>query len=157
MKLARNVGVASILVVSMAMGGCATSQTANTYTSSQVMAPMEVLTGTVISIRDVNITREASGAGGLAGAGIGGVAGAQMGNGSGSIAGALVGALVGGVVGVVADKAANSSTGEEIIYKDDATGKTMALVQQKDPNNVIAVNDKIRIMSARGTTRAIKM
>jgi outer membrane lipoprotein SlyB len=141
----------------MAMGGCATSQTANTYTSSQVMAPMEVLTGTVISIRDVNITREASGAGGLAGAGIGGVAGAQMGNGSGSIAGALVGALVGGVVGVVADKAANSSTGEEIIYKDDATGKTMALVQQKDPNNVIAVNDKIRIMSARGTTRAIKM
>lgn len=146
--------VIAAVAASLALGGCATSQTAENYTVGQVMAPMKVSMGTVISVRDVKISHQASGAGGLAGAGLGALAGGQLGNGRGSLAGMLIGAVVGGVAGVVADKAANSATGIEIIYKDTTTGETLALVQEKDDKNVIQVGDTIRILANGMSSRA---
>lgn len=136
--------------VTLALTGCATSQTASDYTGGTTMLNMAVDTGTVISIKPVHIHHQSSGAGVGIGAVAGGIVGSFLGNGAGHIVGALAGAAAGGIAGEIADKSVNEANGLEIVYKDDQDGKMHAVVQEIDPKAPITVGMQIRILTAAG-------
>lgn len=145
--------------VALVATGCASNMSANDYARVAAMQEMDVKLATVISVRPVKIEApsRSGGAGGATGAGIGAVAGSGMGSGRGSLVGAIAGALVGGVVGVIAEKAANSTDGVEIIYQLDDTGETKALVQGAEGSEDIKPGDRVRIMKMGGQVRAVKL
>lgn len=145
------------LAAALSLTGCASSQKAGVYQTGQIQSKMTVVLATVIDVREVEIEATPSGAGTSAGAVAGAVAGANMGQGRGSIVGSVAGAVVGGVAGTVAEKAFNSKKGIEIIYRPDGGAQTLALVQEKDDQNVIGVGDRVRILEGQFNARATKI
>jgi outer membrane lipoprotein SlyB len=147
---------AVVLGVIAALGGCASSYKPSVYQSGQVMTQMRVKLATVTGVRDVEIANPESGAGRSAGTVAGAVAGANPNAGRGGIVGGVAGAVVGGVAGALVDKAVNSRRGIEILYQLD-TGETLALVQEADPENPIAVGDRVRILEGTFSARAVRV
>ena len=74
-----------LLGLTLAVGGCASSLTGDTYSRSEARAPQTVRMGTVESVRLVQIEGTKTNIGTGAGAVIGGVAGSSVGGGRGSI------------------------------------------------------------------------
>lgn len=155
----RRVGVVFSAAAVLLVSGCASTMSANDYGRSAAMQEMEVKLATVLSVRPVRIEapEHAGGAGGATGASLGAIAGSNVGSGRGSLAGAIAGALIGGVIGVVADKAANTREGIEIVYRLDDTGETKALVQGRDESAEIKPGDRVRIMKMGSRVRAVKL
>lgn len=145
--------------VALLASGCASNMSSNNYARVAAMQEMDVELATVISVRPVKIEApsHAGGAGGTAGAGIGAVAGSSIGEGRGSLVGMIAGAVIGGVIGAIADKAANSKDGIEIIYRLDDTGETKALVQGVEGSEDIKPGDRVRIMKMGSQVRAVKL
>lgn len=152
--------VLSATLTALVLGGCASSQKAGVYQTGQVQAKMKVVLATVIDVREVDIEATPTGAGSSAGAAAGAVAGAGMGQGNQyrtSLVGAVAGAVVGGVAGTLSEKALNGKRGVELIYQPDGTKEALALVQEKDEQNVIVAGDRIRILEGQFNVRAIKI
>lgn len=147
--------IAAMLALSVVMSGCATTKTAGTYSTSNVMQRANVTYGYVIAVRDVQIENDSTGVGASAGAGVGAIAGSNIGGGRGSWIGAIAGAVVGGIAGNAAERSLNGQEGVEITYRDESNGKTYSLVQQVDPSNPIAVGSRIRILDNGRTVRAV--
>ena len=147
-------------VAALVLAGCASSQKAGVYQTGQVQSKMKVVLATVVDVREVEIEATPTGAGATGGAAAGAVAGAGMGQGGQgrtAIVGAVAGAVVGGVAGTVAEKAFNSKKGIEIIYRPDGSKDALALVQEKDDQNVIVAGDRVRILEGQFNVRAIKI
>lgn len=148
MKKKLNFAVIIGMLVTLALTGCATPQTADVYTGGQAMVNMVVDTGVVVSLTPVKIQHQSSGVGAETGATLGGLAGfVGLGRGTGHLAGALIGAAVGGVAGAIADKAVNADDGIQIVYKDDQDGRMHAVTQQVDPKVTFTVGEKVKILS----------
>jgi outer membrane lipoprotein SlyB len=118
-------------IASLWLAGCAQNVSPNTYSASDVGKPNKVVSGTVISKRNINIDAN-SGAGGLAG----GVAGAAAGSGvggstAGNVVGAVGGAVIGGLLGNAIDKSVNHHQGIEYIVKLK-DGSTISLAQVQE-------------------------
>jgi len=153
----KRICIAGAVLAALAMAGCATSVSPNSYVRGSAMSEMHVELATVEAVRRVKIEAQDKGVGAGAGAAMGAIAGSSLGSGvHDAAAGAIAGALVGGVAGLLADRAANEREGVEIIYRLD-NGQTRALVQGLEGSEDIRPGDRIRLIKGQYTVRAVKL
>ena len=139
--------VASALLLS----GCATSQSANSYSQAQAQHEMNVRMGMVESVRPITIEGNQSGAGTAVGGVIGGIAGSNVGGGDrGSAVGTILGVVGGAVAGHAIEENVSKKAGLEITIKFD-NGSTSAIVQEADEQ--FHAGDRVRVLSGGGKTR----
>ncbi len=87
----------------LALTSCA--QMAKINTAITMLAKAWLLNLGVVAVREVNITGENSGTGGLLGAGTGAGAASYIGGGTGNIWAMAAGAVVGGIAGLASEQA----------------------------------------------------
>lgn len=141
----------------LSLFGCANqSQTGNAYTGGQSRQAQTVQRGTVVAVKDVDVSARPSGAGVLAGGALGGVAGAGNGrSGSGqSAATSIVGMVIGGIAGSAIDKKVNTLKGQEISVML-SNGTEIAIAQEVDEKEgPFIVGERVRVLSSpAGTSR----
>lgn len=143
-----------LLAAALALGGCASSKSGDTYSRSQARQEMTVRMGVVESVREVTMEGTKTGVGSTAGAVVGGVAGSSVGRGKGQIVGAVLGAVIGGVAGNAVEQGATGKQAMEITVRLD-TGTMIAIVQEGDPREFRA-GDRVRVLSGGGETRVTR-
>ncbi|WP_201750321.1 hypothetical protein [Tautonia marina] len=117
-----------VLLVAISLAGCAKQQGQNQYRYNEVGQSVLVDFGTIVDVREIDITGRNTGAGATAGALAGGGAGAYVGDGSGQIWAAAGGALAGAIIGAAAEQAAADSKGIEYTVVTEQ-GKAMTVAQ----------------------------
>ncbi len=144
--------IASLTVVTLALGGCASSLTGDTYSRGEARTVQTVRMGSIVTLRPVRIegTKTAIGAG--AGSIAGGVAGSSVGGGRGSAVAAVAGAVAGGLLGAAAEEGLTRTQGVEITVRED-DGSMRAYVQEVQPNEIFRVGERVRILTVNGTSR----
>ncbi|CAM3753557.1 MULTISPECIES: hypothetical protein [Pseudomonadaceae] len=140
------------LAAMLALGGCQSSLTGDTYSRDEARAVQTVRMGTIESLRPVKIEGTKTPIGAGAGAVIGGVGGSGLGGGRGSAVMAVVGAVAGGLLGAAAEEGLTRTQGVEITVRED-DGTMRAYVQEVEPNQVFRVGERVRIMTVNGTSR----
>jgi len=101
----------AISLASSMLAGCASDDSATTYSQGQMRQMQTVQLGTVISVQQVKTKGEDNGLLTLGGAALGGIAGSTMGGGNrGSAVGTIVGAL--DQIRIAADEASLPATPE---------------------------------------------
>lgn len=140
-------------VAGLALGGCASSLTGDTYSRSEARAVQTVHMGTIEELRPVKIEGTRTGIGAGAGAAAGGIAASTIGGSRGSAVAAVIGAVTGGLIGAAAEEGMTRTQGVEVTVRED-DGVLRAYVQEVEPNQIFRVGDQVRILtSANGTRR----
>lgn len=139
------------LAAMLALGGCQSSLTGDTYSRDEARAVQTVRMGTIESLRPVKIEGTKTPIGAGAGAVVGGIGGSGLGGGRGSAV-AVVGAVAGGLLGAAAEEGLTRTQGVEITVRED-DGTMRAYVQEVEPNQVFRVGERVRIMTVNGTSR----
>lgn len=140
------------LAAMLALGGCQSSLTGDTYSRDEARAVQTVRMGTIESLRPVKIEGTKTPIGAGAGAVVGGIGGSGLGGGRGSAVLAVVGAVAGGLLGAAAEEGITRTQGVEITVRED-DGTMRAYVQEVEPNQVFRVGERVRIMTVNGTSR----
>ncbi|MDU9406260.1 MULTISPECIES: hypothetical protein [Pseudomonas] len=140
------------LAAVLALGGCQSSLTGDTYSRDEARAVQTVRMGTIESLRPVKIEGTKTPIGAGAGAVVGGIGGSGLGGGRGSAVLAVVGAVAGGLLGAAAEEGITRTQGVEITVRED-DGTMRAYVQEVEPNQVFRVGERVRIMTVNGTSR----
>ncbi len=151
----KRIFMSCLLGLSLALSGCASKMTGDTYSRSDARAPQTVRMGTVESVRLVRIEGTKSNIGTGAGAIIGGVGGSAVGGGRGSIITGVLGAVAGGMAGAAAEEGITRNQGIEITVREDG-GQTRAYVQEVDKNISFAAGERVRILTVNGVSRVSK-
>ena len=139
------------LLLASVLAGCAyPPQSSSVYQYYQTQNEQVVRTGTVESIRNVQIVNPQSGVGALGGAALGGIAGSAAGDGKGQAAMTVIGALAGGLLGQHAEQNANTKNGIEITVHLD-TGELVAITQTADEQ--FRPGERVRLLSNGVTSR----
>ena len=138
--------VCYLIFVPFLLTGCGDQYSGDTYTNTQAKRINTVQTGTVISMRKINLKHEGIGAGAAVGAGGGALAGALIGNAVSSgrnsqMIGGAVGALAGGVAGNAIQN--RNKQGFEYTVKLD-NGNTIAIAQGPTPQ--ISVGQRVNVI-----------
>lgn len=144
--------VASFTVMALAIGGCTSNLTGDSYSRDEARTVQTVRYGTIESLRPVQIEGTKTPIGGGAGAVVGGIAGSGVGGGRGSAVAAVIGAVAGGMLGAAAEEGITRTQGVEITLRED-DGSLRAYVQQVEPNQVFRVGQRVRVMTVNGTSR----
>jgi len=146
----------ALLLVSLtavvALGGCASSLSGDTYSRGEARTVQTVRMGTIVSLRPVRIEGTKTPIGAGAGTIVGGVAGSGVGQGRGSTVAAVIGAVAGGMLGAAAEEGLTRTQGVEITVREDSGGMR-AYVQEVGPSEVFRVGDRVRILTVNGTSR----
>ncbi|WP_061243061.1 hypothetical protein [Ectopseudomonas composti] len=140
------------LAALLALGGCQSSLTGDTYSRDEARAVQTVRMGTIESLRPVKIEGTKTPIGAGAGAVVGGIGGSGLGGGRGSAVLAVIGAVAGGLLGAAAEEGLTRTQGVEITVRED-DGTMRAYVQEVEPNQVFRVGERVRIMTVNGTSR----
>ena len=140
------------LAAMLALGGCQSSLTGDTYSRDEARAVQTVRMGTIESLRPVKIEGTKTPIGAGAGAVVGGIGGSGLGGGRGSAVLAVVGAVAGGLLGAAAEEGLTRTQGVEITVRED-DGTMRAYVQEVEPNQVFRVGERVRVMTVNGTSR----
>lgn len=143
---------ATVVALSLALGGCASSLTGDTYSRDEARKVQTVRMGTIEMLRPVKIEGTKTPIGAGAGAVIGGVAGSGVGGGRGSAVAAVIGAVAGGLLGAATEEGLTRTQGVEITVRED-DGNLRAYVQEVDPAQQFRVGDCVRIASVNGASR----
>ena len=143
---------ATVVALSLALGGCASSLTGDTYSRDEARKVQTVRMGTIEMLRPVKIEGTKTPIGAGAGAVIGGVAGSGVGGGRGSAVAAVIGAVAGGLLGAATEEGLTRTQGVEITVRED-DGSMRAYVQEVQPNQVFRVGERVRILTVDGTSR----
>lgn len=139
-----------IALLPLLFASCAQdSLTGDTVSRGEAGRAQNVVTGSITSIRPVNIQGSSTG-GTLVGAGVGGLLGNQIGGGSGRTAATVGGALAGGAVGSHAGQSINSRNGLEIEVRPDGGGSRISVVQEVNPRESFSVGDRVRVITGAG-------
>src|SRR3546814_18208192 len=109
----RSIYVASFTALTLALGGCASSLTGDTYSRDEARAVQTVRYGTIESLRPVKLEGTKTPIGPGAGAVVGGVAGSGIGGGRGRAVAAGLGAVAGGMLGSSAEEGLTRPQGGE--------------------------------------------
>jgi outer membrane lipoprotein SlyB len=144
--------IASFAAMSLALGGCTSSLTGDTYSRDEARVVQSVRLGSIEALRPVKIEGTKTPIGAGAGAVVGGVAGSGVGNGRGSGVAAVIGAVAGGLLGAAAEEGLTKAQGVEITVRED-DGSMRAYVQEVEPNQVFRVGQRVRILTVDGTSR----
>lgn len=146
----RCLAVAFAAVTTVALTGCAGSQSGSAYSRSQTRGEMQVRMGVVESVRQVTIEGTQSGVGTVAGGAVGGIAGSNIGQGKGAAVGAVLGAVLGGMAGQAIEEKSTKKDGLEITITLDS-GQMIAVTQEAD--EAFRAGDRVRVLSGDGVTR----
>ncbi|MDM8349247.1 glycine zipper 2TM domain-containing protein [Pseudomonas sp. sp1636] len=138
--------------LALALGGCASSLTGDSYSRDEARAVQTVRMGTIESLRPVKIEGTKTPIGAGAGAVVGGVAGSGVGGGRGSAVAAVIGAVAGGLIGAATEEGFTRTQGVEITVRED-DGTMRAYVQAVEENQIFRVGQRVRIMTVNGTSR----
>lgn len=123
--------------IALTVVGCAPSISSDTYSTSTANQINRVIAGTIVSAREVQVSGDSMGGGGMVGTLAGGslgaiAAGTNIGQGYGSAAAAIGGAVLGGVIGNYAEKKVTSQRGMEYVVKTNQ-GTMVSVVQGLTP------------------------
>jgi len=143
-------GIASVIIVSAFVSGCASTSSGSVYSSGQARREQTVRMGVVESVRQVSIEGSKSGVGAVAGGMVGAVAGSNVGRGKGSTIGSILGAVAGGVAGNAVEQGVTKKPGLEITVKLD-NGQLRAITQDADES--FRPGERVRLLSSGGVTR----
>ncbi|WP_297476660.1 glycine zipper 2TM domain-containing protein [uncultured Photobacterium sp.] len=147
--------VAVAMILSFGVVGCAQNPYGNTYNVAEARTMQTVLSGTITKLDAVTMNSDGeSTIGTLAGAAVGGILASKIGGGSGSDIAAIGGALAGGALGSSAGDAISKRQGVNIIIKLDS-GRTVAVVQEVDPNMLFKVGQRVDLYQQGRTTRVV--
>jgi len=169
--------IAPLLVAAtlgLGLTGCAQNPYGNAYSVGDARQVQTVLTGTITKLDAVTIQGDAGntigtlaggaigallgseigGIGTIAGGAIGALLGSEIGGGTGSDIAAIGGGVLGSMVGSKAGQAADTRQGVNIVIKLDS-GRTIAVVQQVDPNVIFRVGERVDIYQQGSTTRVV--
>jgi len=142
----------AMLASLLALTGCASKLTGDTYSRAEARTVQTVRMGTIEALRPVQIEGTKTPIGAGAGAVIGGIGGSSVGGGRGSAVMAVVGAVAGGMLGAAAEEGLTRTQGVEITVRED-DGSLRAYVQQVEPNQIFRVGQRVRILTVSGTSR----
>lgn len=138
------------LLLPLFFASCAQdSLTGDTVSRGEAGRAQAVRTGTITSIRNVNIQGDNLG-GTLIGAGVGGLAANQIGGGSGRTAATVGGALAGGAIGSHVGQSVTSRRGLEIEVRLDENRQRISVVQEVNPRENFSVGDRVRVITGAG-------
>ncbi|PYC24732.1 hypothetical protein [Pseudomonas alcaligenes] len=146
---------ASLVALSLTLGGCASSLTGDTYSRDEARKVQTVRMGTIEMLRPVKIEGTKTPIGAGAGAVIGGVAGSGVGGGRGAAVAAVIGAVAGGLLGAATEEGLTRTQGVEITVRED-DGTLRAYVQAVQENEIFRVGDRVRILTVDGTSRVAR-
>src|SRR5690606_35270476 len=120
--------VAGFTAVALALGGCQSSLTGDTYSRDEARTVQNVRWGTIEALRPVKIEGTKTPIGAAAGAAVGGIGGSAIGGGKGSYVTAIIGAVAGGLLGAATEEGLTRTQGVEITVRED-DGSSRAYVQ----------------------------
>lgn len=138
--------------VVLALAGCQSSLTGDSYSRDEARAVQTVRLGTIESLRPVKIEGSKTPIGAGAGAVVGGVAGSGIGGGRGSAVAAVIGAVAGGLLGAASEEGLTRTQGVEVTVRED-DGSLRAYVQAVEENQIFRVGERVRVMTVNGTSR----
>ena len=143
----------SAAIFLIAFSGCQTPLTSSSYERRDARQMQTVYYGTVLAVNDVTIAGEPGAIGTIAGAAAGAAVGQTIGSGRGRTAATIIGGAAGAVAGGAAEKKITTKQGIEITVKLD-DGRTVAVVQEKTPDEFFIEGDTVQILQMQdGTTR----
>ncbi len=147
--------IALVLCGFLAVAGCAAQDGQNQYSYKDVGQSTLTDFATVISVREVGITGENTGVGGLVGAGVGAGAGSYAGSGSGEAWAIAGGALAGAIIGAAAEQAAADRTGYEYVLTKE-NGQTITIVQnQNKGDRLLAPGERVMVQTSGSYQRVL--
>lgn len=144
--------VIALLIPLALAAGCASGLGGTTYSRSEAGRIGAVEHGTIISLRPVRIEGTKTGIGTGAGALAGGLAASGVSGGRTGAVAAVIGAVAGGLFGAMTEEGLTRTDGVEIGLKMD-DGRELSIVQALDPNEVLRVGDKVRVLYSGGKAR----
>lgn len=116
----------------MPIAACTSDISSSHYSASSVGNAAQTMGGTVVSVRQVNVSSEDNNAGTLIGGALGGVGGSTIGGGNTAhVLGAIGGAVLGGIAGNAAQRGLSSQQAYEYVVKLD-NGNMVTVVQGTD-------------------------
>ena len=140
----------------LALTACTAHDSQNRYKDGEVGVSHSVEFGTVLNVREVEITGKNTGTGTLLGAGVGAGAGSYIGKGDGNIWATAGVALAGAVAGHFAEQAMNDRTGLEYVVNMQS-GETKTIVQEKDEKDTpINPGDHVMLQYCDGSSHSQK-
>ncbi|MBV8466749.1 MAG: glycine zipper 2TM domain-containing protein [Burkholderiales bacterium] len=143
--------LAGVLGLASALGGCASTRSADVYSPSEALNEARVRSGVIESVRPVRIQSDSE-IGKLVGAIVGGIGGSDIGQGKGSAVGAVLGATVGSAVGNAVGKEVNTKPGLEIVLTLDS-GEVISVVQEADVN--LVAGQRVRVITRGRVSRVV--
>lgn len=142
----------SLAVAVLAVGGCASKLSGDTYSREEAGTAQIVRMGTITALRPVHIEGTKTPIGAGAGAVVGGIGGSTIGHGSGSAVAAVIGAVAGGLLGAAGEEGLTRTQGVEITVRED-DGSMRAYVQAVAEGEIFRVGDRVRVLTLNGTSR----
>lgn len=142
----------SLALAALAVGGCASKLSGDTYTREEARAVQIVRMGTITALRPVHIEGTKTPIGTGAGAVVGGIGGSTIGSGRGSAVAAVIGAMAGGLLGAATEEGMTRTQGVEITVRED-DGTMRAYVQAVAEGEIFRVGERVRILSVNGNSR----
>jgi len=147
-----------LLVMSAVNIGCSSNPYGDSYDVADTRKVQTVFYGVVVSAAPVNIEGDkgSSAVGTIAGGAVGGILGSKIGGGSGSDIAAIGGAILGGVAGNKAAQGITKRHGVNLTIKLDS-GKTIAVVQEVNPNMLFRAGQRVQVNQQGGTARVVPL
>lgn len=139
-----------LLGMAVAIGGCASSKSGDTYSRDEARRVQNVQMGTVEAARPVKIEGTKTAIGSGAGTIVGAIAGSSEGHGKGSAVGSVLGAVAGGMVGAAAEEGITREDGVEVTVRLES-GRLISVVQTGKEQ--FQPGDKVRVLEGGGVTR----
>ena len=156
MKISKKrVTIIPLLLLSMLATGCAQNPYGNSYNVNEARQMQEVSEGVVVNLNAVTMNSNGeSMIGTIAGGAIGAILGSKIGGGTGSEIASIGGGLAGAALGNSTGNAISTRQGVNITIKTNS-GRTIAVVQQVDPNMIFHVGQKVYLYQQGSTTRVM--
>jgi outer membrane lipoprotein SlyB len=152
----QSIFIISIPLTAALLTGCARNISSDVYSESHVGETSRTYRGTVINVRQVQVSPESLGeniVGAGAGAIGGGLAGSHIGGGKGNIAATAAGAIAGGLAGAYAEKMIK--TQDALEYSIELTnGEIRTIVQGPSPSFAVG-QPVLLIASSKGRSRIV--
>lgn len=136
------------------LSGCA-HRSQNNYNYDEVGKSSAVSFGTVVAVREIDITGQNTGLGAVGGAAAGAGIGSQIGSGSGNAAAVVGIAVAGAIAGAVAEQAISDRKGIEYTITLQ-TGITLTIVQEAPADErIMAVGERVMVQNSGGYQRVL--
>lgn len=141
------------LALVVALSACAHDGQSR-YSEQDVGISSIVEFGTIINVREIDITGKNSGAGALAGGALGAGVGSNVGGGNGQAVGIIGGAIVGAIAGAAAEQAMANRKGIEYTITKES-GQTVTVAQNLNPEDKVLAKGERVIVQISGSYQRV--